>query len=142
MSSELDDRHDRVMETARSHRLLERIAEALWDNDELRAAMATLHQRQPYVPLPWGAADSFDKADYSERALKLSRAVPEIAAAPDMLAALEGIIEDDAPHTSLQKQRDRWNDRMDAAVAAIAKATAAAHPREAGSVDARSGEGA
>jgi hypothetical protein len=45
-----------------------------------------------------------------------------IAAAPDLLAALKGILEDDAHTTSLADQRARWTSRMAAAAAAVAKA--------------------
>jgi hypothetical protein len=45
-----------------------------------------------------------------------------IAAAPELLAALNGILADDAPQTSLADQRVRWNARMEAARAAVAKA--------------------
>lgn len=47
-----------------------------------------------------------------------------IAAAPELLAALRGIVADDDAGVSLEDQRARWNDRMAAAKAAIAKATA------------------
>lgn len=46
-----------------------------------------------------------------------------IAAAPDLLAALQGMLEDDGPHVSLAKQREHWDARMDAARTAVAKAT-------------------
>lgn len=45
-----------------------------------------------------------------------------IAAAPDLLAALQGILDDDSQFVSLADQRRRWDDRMDAARIAIAKA--------------------
>lgn len=45
-----------------------------------------------------------------------------IAAAPEMAAALEGILDDDDASTSLADQRSRWVARMDAARAALAKA--------------------
>jgi hypothetical protein len=45
-----------------------------------------------------------------------------IAAAPELLAALKGILEDDAHTTSLADQRARWTSRMAAAADAIAKA--------------------
>lgn len=48
-----------------------------------------------------------------------------IAAAPDLLEALKGIIDDDDAGVSLNDQRARWNDRMTAAKAAVLKATGA-----------------
>ena len=45
-----------------------------------------------------------------------------IAAAPDLFEALQGIVADDDAGVSLEDQRARWNDRMAAAKAAIAKA--------------------
>ena len=45
-----------------------------------------------------------------------------IAAAPDLYEALAGIIADDDSSTSLALQRSRWDDRMVAARAALAKA--------------------
>ena len=48
-----------------------------------------------------------------------------IAAAPDLLEALKGIVADDDAGVSLNDQRARWSDRMSAAKAAILKATGA-----------------
>ncbi len=46
-----------------------------------------------------------------------------IAAAPEMFAALEGILADDDSSVSLADQRARWTARMDAGRAALAKAS-------------------
>ena len=48
-----------------------------------------------------------------------------IAAAPDLFDALQDIVADDDAGVSLADQRSRWDERMSAARAALAKATGA-----------------
>lgn len=85
----------------------------------IHVSFCALHNGPAMIPGPCscGADPGMDPIRYGS---EFPKSVYD--AAPDMLAALDGILEDDAHTTPLADQRARWNDRMEAARAAVAKA--------------------